>query len=337
MQTRNAAMSAVTIVIATILGACSVADQSVDSGETVTVLTHDSFALSDELRTSFEQQTGYRLVTTAPGDAGMVVNQLIVNKDAPTVDAVYGIDSFSAQRAIDEAVLADYTPATDPGAEYRLGPLTAVDVADVCVNYDVDWFAANDLAVPTSFADLASEAYAPLLVAQNPATSATGLSFFIGSVTAIPDWQEYWTDLLASGAKISDSWSDSYYVDFSGADGAGDFPLVVSYASSPAESGGAIGVIPGTCVRQVEYAGAVAGGHEAGAQAFIDFMVSDAVQESLPEAMYVYPVADVAIPDAWAEFAALPSDPIVPDAAEVGRERDRWIAEWTDIFEDSAQ
>lgn len=304
-------------------------------GGTVTVLTHDSFALSDELRAAFEEESGYRLVTTAPGDSGMVINQLILNKESPTVGAVYGIDSFSAQRAIDEGVIADYTPSNDPGAEYREGALTAIDVADVCVNYDVAWFENNGIAVPTSFEELASETYAPLLVVQNPATSATGLSFLIGSIWATGEsWQSYWSTLITSGVKVSDSWSDSYYVDFSGADGQGQFPLVVSYSSSPAESGGTTGVIEGTCVRQVEYAGVVAGGsNEAGAQAFIDFMLSDEVQASLPETMYVYPVADVELPEAWAAHAALPENPIVPEADLVGQSRDTWIRDWTDLFE----
>lgn len=302
---------------------------------TVTVLTHDSFALSDELRASFESETGYTLVTTAPGDSGMVINQLILNKDAPRVDAVYGIDSFSAQRAIDEGVIADYTPANDPGAEYREGPLTAIDIADVCVNYDIAWFEEYGIEPPTSYLDLATETYAPLLVVQNPATSATGLSFFIGSIWEIGEsWQSYWGSLLHAGVKVSDSWSDSYYTDFSGADGGGQFPLVVSYASSPAESGGATGIIEGTCVRQIEYAGVVAGGsNEAGAQAFIDFMLSDDVQRSLPESMYVYPVADVELPEAWAAHAALPADPIIPEADLVGQSRDQWIRDWTDLFE----
>ncbi|MFY9262765.1 MAG: extracellular solute-binding protein [Actinomycetaceae bacterium] len=351
---------------ALVLSGCSIADQASsvkkdgadDAGQTVTVITHDSFELSDELRAQFTAETGYTLQTTAPGDSGMVVNQLVLNKDNPTVDAVYGIESFTAQRAIDEGVLVDYVPVNDPGADYRLDGLTAIDIADVCVNYDVQWFVDADMDLPQTLADLTKPEYAELLVVQNPAHSSTGLAFLVAtaigtsadtegaggeptgtepagvSTTTGMTLEEYWSAIISGGAKISDSWSDSYYVDFSGADGKGEYPLVVSYASSPAESEGATGVIEGTCVRQIEYAGVVAGAQNPqGAQAFIDFMVSDAVQESLPESMYVYPVADVPIPENWAQYAVLVDEPILPDPVEVGQYRDSWLTMWTAIFE----
>lgn len=322
------------------LGACSLADQaSQNSSQTETtqirLLTHDSFAMSDELATAFSQGTDgrYELATVAPGDSAMVVNQLILNKAKPTVDVVYGIDSFSAQKANDEGVIADVTPSSDPGSEYRVGNLTAIDVVDVCVNYDPAWFTEHNQTPPASLADLARPEFAKLLVTQNPTTSATGQAFFFGSVAATEDWQSFWQGLIDGGAKVSESWSDSYYVDFSGADGKGAYPLVVSYSSSPAETEGATAIVPGTCTRQVEYAGVVEGAaNPEGAEAFIDFMLGNEFQAALPEAMYVYPVADVPLPEAWAAHAQLVDDPILPDLTEVGAHRDEWLAQWTERF-----
>ena len=45
------------------------------------------------------------------GDAGEVTNKLVLTKDNPLGDAVYGIDNTFAGRAVDEGVLAPYTPA----------------------------------------------------------------------------------------------------------------------------------------------------------------------------------------------------------------------------------
>lgn len=328
------------IALVSTLGACSVADQAAQNSSAsattqVRLLTHDSFAMSDELAAAFTNGTDgrYEVTTVAPGDSSMVVNQLILNKEKPSVDVVYGIDSFSAQKAIDEGVIAEYTPNSEPGSEYREGNLTAIDVIDVCVNYDPAWFTAHSMTPPESFNDLARPEYAKLLVAQNPTTSATGQAFFFGAFTGTPDWKAFWQDLIDGGAKISESWSDSYYVDFSGAEGKGEYPLVVSYSSSPAETEGATAIVPGTCTRQVEYAGVVAGAENPiGAQAFIDFMLADEFQVALPEAMYVYPVADVELPETWAQYAQLVDDPILPDLAVVGAQRDALLAQWTENF-----
>ena len=48
------------------------------------------------------------------------------------------------------------------------------------------------------------------------------------------DWEDYWTDLLANGAKVVDGWEDAYYGDFTAGSETGTRPIVVSYDSSPA-------------------------------------------------------------------------------------------------------
>ncbi|VEI13536.1 thiamine ABC transporter substrate-binding protein [Trueperella bialowiezensis] len=321
------------------LAGCSAADQAgTTDNKTVTVLTHDSFTISDEAKAEFEEQTGMTLRTTSPGDSGMVLNQLILNKDNPTVDAVFGIDTMSAQQVIDEGVVTDYRPDTDPGADLRIGGLTAIDRGDVCLNADTAYFEQAGLELPSSFADLTKPEYAKLLVVTNPVLSSPGLAFFVGSIDQADDWQQYWTDLLANGTKVVDSWSTAFYTDFSAGEGKGAYPLVVSYASSPAYGEGAFTAVDGTCVRQVEYAGVVKGAaNEEGAKAFIDFMVGDKFQSEIPETMYMYPVADVELPAEWATYAAQPKNVIVPDPALVAKNRETWQQQWTELYENHSK
>lgn len=330
------AKSLITIISATVfLSACSAADQADPTeNQTVTVLTHDSFAISDEAKAAFEEESGMTLRTTSPGDAGMVLNQLILNKDNPTVDVVFGIDTMSAQRALDEGVIADYTPSNDPGSDLRIGNLTAIDRGDVCLNADAAYFEAEGLALPESFADLTKPEYENLLVVTNPVVSSPGLAFLAGTIDQTEDWQQYWNDLLDNGTKVVDSWSTAFYTDFSAADGQGDYPLVLSYASSPAYGEGVFVNVEGTCVRQVEYAGVVNGAqNEEGAQAFIDFMVGEQFQSEIPETMYMYPVADVDLPEEWATYAQQPENVIVPDPALVAENRETWQQQWTELYE----
>lgn len=315
-----------------------------DSGGTLTVVTHDSFALSEELLSGFEAETGYTLETVAPGDAGALVNQLVLTADSPLGDVVYGIDNAVAARAVGADVLAPYTPADQPASAdaYDLGDtLTPVDMGDVCLNVDHRWFAEHDVPEPQTFADLTEEDYRDLTVVTNPATSSPGLAFLLATVDEFGEdgWQDYWRDLDANGLKVVDSWSDAYYVDFSGSEGAGERPIVLSYASSPAaevpESGGEprTGALLSTCFRQVEYAGVLAGAENPrGARAFVDFLVSTPVQEDIPGQMYMYPVDDsVDLPQAWRQHAPLAEEPRAVDPATVDANREDWIAAWREI------
>lgn len=342
---------AATAVAALVLGGLVACSGSGDSDgasggqqDSVTVLVHDSFNVPQDLIDQFEEETGYSLTTTAPGDSGVVINQLILAKDNPTADAVYGVESFSVQKAVDAGVFAPYTSDALPasGADYTLdGAVTPVDTGDVCVNVDRAWFEDNGVAEPESFEDLAEPEYSKLLVVQDPAASSPGLAFLVGTVEALGEdsYLDYWQRLLDGGTKVASGWSDAYYSDFSGAEGNGDYPLVVSYASSPAESEGTTGSLDNTCVRQVEYAGVVEGAaNPEGAQAFVDFMLSDEVQASIPENMYMYPINDeIELPAEWAEYAAAPDDPIVADPAAAAEGRDTWIKDWTAVFEESGK
>jgi thiamine transport system substrate-binding protein len=142
---------------------------------------------------------------------------------------------------------------------------------------------------------------------------------------------------------ISDDWSDAYYTQFSGSSGSqGTRPLVVSYASSPpvevyfmeappeTAPTGAI-VADGTCFRQIEFAGILAGtDKEEAAQQFIDFMLSREFQEDMPLQMFVYPVnPDAALPEIFTQYTSVPENPVVLDAAEIDANRETWINEWT--------
>ena len=86
----------------------------------------------------------------------------------------------------------------------------------------------------------------------------------------------------------------------------------------------------GTCFRQVEYAGVIEGAENVeGAQQFIDFLLSDEVQSSIPENMFMYPVTDVDLPEAWVKFAPLSENSLTLDEEETSEKRDTWIKAWT--------
>ncbi|MDN4475320.1 thiamine ABC transporter substrate-binding protein [Demequina sp. SYSU T00192] len=315
------------------------AASSTETGGTVRLVTHDSFAVPEDVLAAFEAESGIDVELVQPGDAGTLVNQLVLTKDAPLGDVVYGIDNTFASRAVDNGVLSAYAPdvpaAGDaaayavPGAEDLL---TAIDFSDVCLNYDLAAFPDD---APT-LDDLTDPAFAGMVSVTNPATSSPGLAFLLATIAAKGDaWTEWWAAMRANDVRVTASWSDTYYTDFSAPNYGGDYPIVLSYASSPPYE-----VIDGepttaamldACFRQVEYAGVLEGAENpAGAQVVVDWLLSDDFQSTLPESMYVYPVSTTAeVPADWEQFAPLAAAPLSVDPADIDAHRDEWIDEWT--------
>lgn len=338
---------AASVVITCALSGCGVdSSQKKDDDKTVTVMTHDSWSAPDDLIKQFEKESGYQVEIQTAGDAGEVTNKLILSKDSPTADVVYGIDNTLGGRAVKEGVLASYDSpkASEAAKKYRLADgeeeLTPIDYGDVCLNVDDGWFASHGIPAPQSLDDLIAPQYKDLFVTPSAVTSSPGMAFFLATVAKYGEdgWQQYWKSLMANGAKITSGWTDAYSVDFSAGEGKGARPIVLSYASSPPYTIPEGGTTPttsavlSTCFRQVEYAGVVKGtDNEKGAEAFIDFLSSDDFQKSIPESMYMYPVADVTLPESWASYAPLATDPLEVDPGTIAEHRDAWLKEWADV------
>jgi thiamine transport system substrate-binding protein len=316
-------------------------------GGTLRVITHDSFVVSDAVLAQFEAQSGVKVEIVKSGDAGEEVSKAILTKDNPDGDVLYGIDNNLVSKAYDSGLFDPYESSglTTVDAAYQLDDqhrVTPIDHADVCLNYDVAWFAHKGIAPPQSFDDLIKPEYKGLLVTENAATSTPGLAFLLATVATYGQdgWQAYWQQLKANGVEVVDGWEQAYSTSFSGSAGKGDKPIVVSYGTSPpAEVLGAdpkpamapTAVVPTTCFRQIEFAGVLAGAkHVANAHAFIDFLLSKAFQEDMPLNMYVEPVnRDAVEPPEFTQYATVPAEPLSLPPDQISANRDAWVTEWT--------
>ena len=120
-----------------------------DDGDpkTLVVATHDSWAMSKKVLAKFTAESGITVKVQPQGDAGQLTNKLVLTKDSPLADGVYGIDNTFASRAVDEGVLSPYASSAAPASAkpFQLAgagaeQLTPVDYGDVCVNVDDTWF-----------------------------------------------------------------------------------------------------------------------------------------------------------------------------------------------------
>ena len=317
--------------------------------EDLYVMTHDSFAVSQNVADVFQQENNISLHFVKSGDAGALVNKAILTKNAPQADVIYGVDNTFLSRALDGGIFEAYNaPALQNiPQQFKLDPQNRalpVDYGDVCINYDKDYFSQNKLAVPQTFEDLIKPEYKGLLVVENPATSSPGLAFVMATIAHFgPDkYLDYWKSLRDNGVQVVDGWETAYYTNFSASSGKGPQPMVVSYASSPAaeviyattkltDAPTASLIGSGMCFRQVEFIGIVNGTkHRAAAEKFVDFVLGKNFQEDMPLQMFVYPVLDGAtIPNEFQLYSQVPEQPATIDPAEIDKNRDQWIADWT--------
>lgn len=318
---------------------------------TLSVMTHDSFSVSETLVQAFETANNAKVSFIKSGDAGAALNKAILSRSSPLADVFFGVDNTFLTRALESDIFEPYaSPALDriPG-EFKLDPsnrASPVDYGDVCINYDKAYFASRSLPVPQTLEDLAKPAYRDLLAVENPASSSPGLAFLLLTVKHFGEahYLEYWQSLRQNGLSILDGWETAYYTNFSGSSGRGPQPLVVSYATSPAaevifaqvpvtDAPTASLIGPDMCFRQIEFVGILKGTHQLDlARRFVDFMLEAQFQADVPLQMFVYPVLPgVPLPDAFNRYALAPSQAatLAPDV--IARDRDKWIRAWTDV------
>ena len=69
----------------------------------LTVMTHDSFAISEGVIAEFEQANNVNVNFLLSGDAGSLVNRAILSKANPVADVLYGVDNTFLTREIGRA------------------------------------------------------------------------------------------------------------------------------------------------------------------------------------------------------------------------------------------
>jgi thiamine transport system substrate-binding protein len=330
---------------------------SAEERDAITLIAYESFPtegtpLNDAIA-AWSAETGIGVEIVIAGDTGTMVSKAVLTAGNPEGDVMFGVDNTFLSRVVSEEVFEPYEATDLDGIDPALlelvpnGEATPVDFGDVCVNYDIEWFADHDLDPPTDLDSLADPAYRDLLVVENPASSSPGLAFLMAAVAEFGEpqdgdggWIDFWTRLLDNGVEVVDGWTEAYYERFSGASD-GPRPLVVSYGSSPpfevlysdppvAEP--TTGVLAETCFRQVEFAGVLRGTDAPDeAREFVDFLISQEFQSQVALNLFVFPVnLGVELDQVFTEFAVVPDEPYTIDPELIAQNREDWIEIWTD-------
>lgn len=334
-------------------GAPTAAATAPATGATLTVMTHDSFSVSEQVVAAFQSQCGCVVQFLKSGDTGSALNKAILSKGNPLADVFFGVDNTFLSRALAADIFEPYDSPALAGIADELkldssNRLLPVDFGYVTINYDREYFADNNIPLPATLKDLTNEAYKGMLVVQNPASSSPGLAFLAATVATFGETGDYtyldfWRNLRKNDTLVTEGWEDAYYGQFSGGSGEGDRPMVVSYATSPAaevffadplpaESPTGSLNIPGGAFEQVEFVGILQGAKQpALARQWVDFMLGETFQPDIPLQMWVYPArTGTALPEVFTKFAQEPTEvaTLTPEQLQEGREK--WIQAWTD-------
>lgn len=334
------------LVVAIVVGTNLLSNNPRASG-TVTLLTHDSFVLSEQMISDFENETGLKLKIVSAGDAGTVLSSAVLSAGQPTADVIFGIDNTMLSKALAGNIFDAYTSPefeflADSFQNSSGGLVSPIDFGDVCINYEIEKYGSNP---PKNLDDLIKPAFANQLVVSDPASSSPGLAFLLATIATYgTNWADYWTQLRANGVKVVGSWSDAYYVEFSKGGGDGAYPMVLSYATSPAAEivyaeeprpeFASTAAMSSGCFRQVEYAGVLRGAkNRAGAELVVDWLLSAKVQADIPLNMFVYPTrAGIELPVEFSKFAQPVLEPLSLDHDEIANNLDSWLAEWDAVM-----
>lgn len=312
-----------------------------ESSHTLNVYCYDSFK-SDwgpgpYISEAFTEETGIRLLMHAPGDAVTVLNQLILEKNAPQADVVVGLDNSLLSRALEEKILIPYQAKGIASIDENL----IFDKSYHLLPYDYGHFAINydslALAVPPkSLEDLTREEFQDKLILMDPRTSTPGLGFLLWTVEVYGGgWKDYWKRLNPSILSVTSSWSQAYAL-FT----AGEAPMVLSYGTSPVyhaeyEENTRFQAAEFTegHVRQVEGMGIVRGTKKREmAQRFIEFMLEVDSQEIVAMYNIMLPVnSGVSLPPSF-NFALVPNRNLDMGVLKDQNNIDEVVNSWVEVF-----
>lgn len=296
--------------------------------DVVTVYSYDSFVgewgPGAELCKRFkEEYPEYKLNLVDCGDAIQAFNKAVIEKENPAADVIVGIDNNLAAVAKKSGILEAYTPKDsekiiDAQLQKELDPdgfLTPYDYSHFAMIFDTE----SGIEAPASLEDLTKEIYRKKIILMDPRTSTPGLGFISWTVSKLGDgYEDYWKALKPNILTMTSGWSEGWGMFLEN-----EAPLVVSYTTSPAYNVEyennyryAALIFDHGYVQQIEGFALVKNGpNPDGAKAFMDFMISEKAQETLPLTQWMYPAnKSVNLPESYSKAAPIPSTTLHTDS-----------------------
>ncbi len=300
----------------------------------LTVYTYDSFTSEwgpgPAIKQAFEARCHCKLNYVALDDGVSILNRLRLEGSHSQADIVLGLDDSLMAEAKQTGLLAkhhvDTAALTLPNGWHD----------DVFVPYDYGYFAfvyRQDLLPnpPKSLKALVEQSPDLKIIYQDPRTSTPGQGLLLWMKSVYGDQAaQAWQQLAKKTVTVTKGWSEAYSMFLKG-----ESDMVLSYTTSPAyhqiaeqDDRYAAAEFSEGHYMQVEVAAKLAGSpHQALADQFMQFMLSDKFQSVIPTTNWMYPVTSVTLPDAFRHLS-VPEKTLRFSATQVAENRRHWIREW---------
>lgn len=287
-----------------------------ESNGTLRIITYDIYALSDEVVQQFTNETGIEVEFIRTEDAGGILDQMMLTRNAPQADLMIGLDNTYSGIAIQNCLLASNNfnrsvvdsnlNDTTFGDTPELVPF---DHGHICINYDSNYVDGENVTAPTSLWNFTEETWRGKVAFPSAVSSSPGRAFMLATTDYFEndtEW-DWWEQMVANDAIITSGWTEAYEVHYTGGYGQwydgyiGDAHATVSYCHSPgveAFSGENYTTsvaldLPRASLHQIEYTGIVNGAANVeAANQFIEFLLSEEVNTNMPTNNYMYSVLE---------------------------------------------
>ena len=304
--------------------------------ETLTVYTYESFISEwgpgPRVKAAFEKDCACTLEFVGVTDGVALLNRLKLEGESTKADIVLGLDTNLTEDAKATGLFAPHT--VDLSAVSVPGGFTDTmfvpyDYAHFAVIYD----SQKVKTPPKSMADLIAAGTDQKIVIEDPRTSTPGLGLVLWMKSIYGDKAaEAWSKLAPKILTVTPGWSEAYSL-FT----KGEAEMVLSYTTSPAYH-----IIAENSQRyqaaefaeghylQIEVAGQTKkGATNPLAAMFLQFMISPAFQDIIPETNWMLPAAPTSVPyNPVFDLLVTPAKTFLYSPQEVSQNRKAWIDEW---------
>ncbi|MCV0394582.1 MAG: thiamine ABC transporter substrate binding subunit [Rhizobiaceae bacterium] len=307
--------------------------------ERLTVYTYESFTADwgpgPIVEKAFEAQCGCELEFIAVADGVALLNRIRLEGEASEADIVLGLDTNLTAEAKATGLFAPHGITVDtavPGG-WSDDTFLPFDWGYFAVVYDTEAIETP----PASLAELVEGGAEPKIVIQDPRSSTPGLGLLLWVKAVYGDEAgAAWEKLSERVLTVTPGWSEAY-----GLFTNGEAPMVLSYTTSPAyhmiaEDTGryrAASFEEGHYL-QVEVAGMTRKGVDNPlARQFLEFMMTPAFQDAIPETNWMFPAGETSKPlNPAFESLVEPSRTLSFSPEEVARNRKAWVDEWLAVM-----
>ena len=297
----------------------------------LTVMTYDSFVSEwgpgPAVEAAFEETCACDLQFVGAGDGAALLARLQLEGLRTDADIVLGLDTNLTAAATATELFAPHGVDADLNL-----PIDWNDATFLPFDWGYFAFVGNEGApAPTSLRALADSDVK--VVIQDPRSSTPGLGLLMWVKTAYGDEAAaLWADLADNIVTVTPGWSEAYGLFLEG-----EADAALSYTTSPAyhliaeeDASKTAWAFEEGHYMQVEVAGKLASSDQPElADAFLQFMVSDAFQSIIPTTNWMYPAKTPqgGLPDGF-ETLITPEKSLLLSPQDAAEMRDSALEEW---------